>query len=142
MVGQCTLRLGPAASHSTSGQPATDPPTGQPKVPANSRHPGPREFPAAYFLAIPAHRSSRRRHRGPVWRLKTVRRPPFCPNVAQAISPVVPSLSFRCPRAAHRWDSGLNARAPTLPNGVRRGQPFPAALMGLAMRRLSSQDCR
>ena len=75
-------------------------------------------------------------------RLKTVRRPPFCPNVAQAISPVAPSPSFRCPHAVQWWDSGSNAHASTLSNGVRRGQPFPAALMGLAMRRPSSQDCR
>ena len=49
-------RPGPTASHSTPGLTAlsaTELPTAQPKVPANSRHPGPREFPAVYSLTIP-----------------------------------------------------------------------------------------
>ena len=73
------------------GQPATDPPSGQPNVPANLGHPGPREFPAAYSLAIPRIAVPADGHRDPVRRLKTVRRPPIYPNGAQVISPVAPS---------------------------------------------------
>ena len=87
------------------GQPATDPPTGQPKVPANSRHPGPRESPAAYYLAITRIAAPAEGHRAPVRRLRTVRRPPIYPNGAQAISPVAPSPPFRCPHAVHRCPS-------------------------------------
>ena len=61
-------RLGPAASHSTPGltaPSATDPPTGQPKIPADSCQPGPREFPAAYSLAIPRIAAPADGHRGP-----------------------------------------------------------------------------
>ena len=91
---------------------ATELPTAQPNVPANSRHPGPRAFPAAYSLAIPRIAAPADGHRDPVRRLKTVRRPPIYPNGAQAISPVAPSPLFRCPHAVHRCpsvDSGLVA---------------------------------
>ena len=73
-------RLGPAASHSTPGltaPSATDPPTGQPKIPADSCQPGPREFPAAYSLAIPRIAAPADGHRGPCAAMKTVRRPPY-----------------------------------------------------------------
>ena len=56
---------------------ATDPPTGQPKIPADSRQPGPREFPAAYSLAIPRIAAPADGHRGPCAAMKTVRRPPY-----------------------------------------------------------------
>ena len=49
-------------------------------VPANSHHPGPREFPAADSLAIPGIATPADGHRGPVRRLKTVRRPPIYPR--------------------------------------------------------------
>ena len=87
-------RLGPAASHSIPGltaPAATELPTAQPKVPANSRHPGPREFPAVYSLTIPRIAVPADGHRDPVRQLKTVRRPPIYPNGAQAISPAAPS---------------------------------------------------
>ena len=71
--------------------------------PANSRHPGPREFPAVYSLTIPRIAVPADGHRDPVRQLKTVRRPPIYPNGAQAISPAVPSLPFCCPHAVHRW---------------------------------------
>ena len=48
-------------------------------------------------------------HRGPVRRLKTLRRPPIYPNGAQAISPVAPSPPFPCSHAVHRW---IRAKAP------------------------------
>ena len=75
-------RHGPTASHSTPRLTASLQLTQLPRklVPPRSVD----EFPAAYSLAITAHRSSRR---GPVgalcWRLKTVRRPPIYPNGAQ-----------------------------------------------------------
>ena len=56
---------------------ATDPPTGQPKIPADSCQPGPREFPAAYSLAIPRIAAPADGHRGPCAAMKTVRRPPY-----------------------------------------------------------------
>ena len=59
--------------HTTVG----DPPTGQPKIPADSRQPGPREFPAAYSLAIPRIAAPADGHRGPCAAMKTVRRPPY-----------------------------------------------------------------
>ena len=99
-------RPGPTASHSTPGltaPSATELPTAQPKVPANSRHPGPREFPAVYSLTIPRIAVPADGHRDPVRQLKTVRRPPIYPNGAQAISPAAPSPPFRCPHAVHRW---------------------------------------
>ena len=68
------------ASHSTPGltaPSATDPPTGQPKIPADSCHPGPRELPAAYSLAIPRIAAPADGHRGPCAAMKTVRRPPY-----------------------------------------------------------------
>ena len=68
------------------GLPATDP-----NVPENSHHPGPREFLAAYSLAIPHIAAPADGHRDPARRLKTVRRPPIYPNGAQSISPVAPS---------------------------------------------------
>ena len=43
-------------------------PTGQPKIPADSRQPGPREFPAAYSLAIPRIAAPADGHRAPVRR--------------------------------------------------------------------------
>ena len=79
-AGEVQPRLGPAASHSTPGltaPSATDPPTGQPKIPADSRQPGPREFPAAYSLAIPRIAAPADGHRGPCAAMKTVRRPPY-----------------------------------------------------------------
>ena len=97
---------GPTASHSTPGltaPSATELPTAQPKVPANSRHPGPREFPAVYSLTIPRIAVPADGHRDPVRQLKTLRRPPIYPNGAQAISPAAPSPPFRCPHAVHRW---------------------------------------
>ena len=99
-------RPGPTASHSTPGltaPSATELPTAQPKVPANSRHPGPREFPPVYSLTIPRIAVPADGHRDPVRQLKTVRRPPIYPNGAQAISPAAPSPPFRCPHAVHRW---------------------------------------
>ena len=54
------------------GTVATDPPTGQPKI-----EPGPREFPAAYSLAIPRIAAPADGHRGPCAAMKTVRRPPY-----------------------------------------------------------------
>ena len=71
-------RLGPAASHSVpglTGQPATDPTS-----PTISRHPG-RESPLLRILS--PSRASQLPHRclrGPVRRLKTVRRPPIYPK--------------------------------------------------------------
>ena len=85
---------------------ATELPTAQPKVPANSRHPGPREFPAVYSLTIPRIAVPADGYRDPVRQLKTVRRPPIYPNGAQAISPAAPSPPFRCPHAVHRWIRG------------------------------------
>ena len=106
---QVQSRPGPAASHSTPGlttPSATELPTAQPNVPANSRHPGPREFPAVYSLTIPRIAVPADSHRDPVRQLKTVRRPPIYPNGAQAISPTVPSPPFCCPHAVHRWIRG------------------------------------
>ena len=99
-------RPGPTASHSTPGltaPSATELPTAQPKVLANSRHPSPRAFPAVYSLSIPRIAVPADGHRDPVRQLKTVRRPPIYPNGAQAISPAVPSPPFCCPHAVHRW---------------------------------------
>ena len=79
LVANAGLLL-PAASHSTPGltaPSATDPPTGQPKIPADSCQPGPREFPAAYSLAIPRIAAPADGHRGPCAAMKTVRRPPY-----------------------------------------------------------------
>ena len=42
-----------------------------------SRQPGPREFPAAYSLAIPRIAAPADGHRGPCAAMKTVRRPPY-----------------------------------------------------------------
>ena len=103
---QFSRALARLASHSTPGltaPSATELPTAQPKVPANSRHPGPREFPAVYSLTIPRISVPADGHRDPVRQLKTLRRPPIYPNGAQAISPAAPSPPFRCPHAVHRW---------------------------------------
>ena len=101
----------PTASHSTPGltaPSATELPTAQPKVPANSRHPGPRnEFPAVHSLTIPRNASqSPQTVIGP--RAATEDRPPpslsTITNGAQAISLAAPSPPFRgCPHAVHRW---------------------------------------
>ena len=48
-----------------------------PKIPADSCQPGPREFPAAYSLAIPRIAAPADGHRGPCAAMKTVRRPPY-----------------------------------------------------------------
>ena len=63
--------------HSRPDGTVGDPPTGQPKIPADSRQPGPREFPAAYSLAIPRIAAPADGHRGPCAAMKTVRRPPY-----------------------------------------------------------------
>ena len=99
-------RLGPAASHSIPGltaPAATELPTAQPKVPANSRHPGPREFPAVYSLTIPRIAVPADGHKGPC--AATEDRPP--PSHLPQWSPghlACSSLTpFRCPHAVHRW---------------------------------------
>ena len=65
------------AIHSRPDGTVGDPPTGQPMIPADSRQPGPREFPAAYSLAIPRIAAPADGHRGPCAAMKTVRRPPY-----------------------------------------------------------------
>ena len=62
------LRPGPSASHSIpslTAPPATDSPTGQPKVSANSRQPGPGWFLAASSPRHPARLNARRWPSGP-----------------------------------------------------------------------------
>ena len=94
-------RPGPAVSHSIPSPPAppaADPSTDQPNVPANPVRGGSllRPLPVILPASTPADG-----HRGPVRRLKTLRRPPVHPNGAQAISPVAASPPFRCLHAVH-----------------------------------------
>ena len=86
--------------HTTVG----DPPTGQPKIPADSRQPGPREFPAAYSLAIPRIAAPADGHRGPCAAMKTVRRPPY-PKWNPGY---FPCSSLTPPSACPSVDSGLS----------------------------------
>ena len=96
--------------------------------PANSCHPGPREFPAAYSLAIPRIATPADGHRGPMRRLKTVRRPPIYPNGAQPSAPVAPSptlpLSSRRPSVSFGGFGLRNPAATTVrlgPKSLRIG---------------------
>ena len=59
---------------------ATDPPSGQLNIPANSRHPGPRVSLAASSPAISLTTAAAGRHRCPQKRLQTARQPPVYPN--------------------------------------------------------------
>ena len=92
---------------------ATELPTAQPNVPANSRHPGPRAVPSVSSVLILPPGPIVDRHRRPQERLQAARRPPAYPNQARIIAPVAPSPLFRCPHAVHRCpsvDSGLQVR--------------------------------
>ena len=87
-------RPGPTASHSTpdlTAPSATELPTAQPNVPANSRHPGPRAVPSVSSVLILPPGPIVDRHRRPQERLQAARRPPAYPNQARIIAPVTPS---------------------------------------------------
>ena len=90
---------------------ATELPTAQPNVPANSRHPGPRAVPSVSSVLILPPGPIVDRHRRPQERLQAARRPPAYPNQARIIAPVTPSHPSRCPHAVHLYesvDSGLH----------------------------------
>ena len=70
---------------------ATELPTAQPNVPANSRHPGPRAVPSVSSVLILPTGPIVDRHRRPQERLQAARRPPAYPNQARIIAPVTPS---------------------------------------------------
>ena len=70
---------------------ATELPTAQPNVPANSRHPGPRAVPSVSSVLILPPGPIVDRHRRPQERLQAARRPPAYPNQARIIAPVTPS---------------------------------------------------
>ena len=59
---------------------ATDPPSGQLNIPANSRHPSPRAPLAVSYPAISLTTAAAGRHRCPQKRLQTARQPPVYPN--------------------------------------------------------------
>ena len=106
-------RPGPTASHSTpdlTAPSATELPTAQPNVPANSRHPGPRAVPSVSSVLILPPGPIVDRHRRPQERLQAARRPPAYPNQARIIAPVTPShpSAVLTPSTCmNRWDSGL-----------------------------------
>ena len=70
-------RHGPAASHSTPRLTASLQLT---QLPCKLVPPRSARVPCCVFSRHPAHRSSAEGHRGPMRRLKTVRRPPIYPN--------------------------------------------------------------
>ena len=94
-----------------------------------------------YSLTIPRIAVPADGHRDLVRQMKTVRRPPICPNGAQAISPAAPSPPFRCPHALLRWirvkaplDSALDTPEYFTPESLAEGSgvapPDVALLMG------------
>ena len=89
---------------------ATELPTAQPNVPANSRHPGPRALPSVSSVLILPPGPIVDRHRRPQERLQaapaTSRLPESSPD-NRACNSLTP---FRCPHAVHLYesvDSGL-----------------------------------
>ena len=61
---------------------ATDPPSGQLNIPANSRHPSPRAPLAVSYPAISLTTAAIGRHRRPQKHLQTARQPPVYPNAS------------------------------------------------------------
>ena len=105
---------------------ATELPTAQPNVPANSRHPGPRAVPSVSSVLILPPGPIVDRHRRPQERLQAARRPPAYPNQARIIAPVAPSPLFRCPHAVHR--------CPSVDSGLGIGCRVYQIMMGLRFR--------
>ena len=81
---------------------ATDPPSGQLNVPANSRHLGPRErlLPCPILPHL-AHHSLCRPPAAPPKAPADRRQPPIYPNRARTIALVTSSPPFRCPHAVY-----------------------------------------
>ena len=73
------LKYGVGLNHLPSGRFATDPPSGQLNVPANSRHPGPRAPLAVSYPALSLTTATIGRHRCPQKRLQTTRKSPVYP---------------------------------------------------------------
>ena len=98
---------------------ATELPTAQPNVPANSRHPGPRAVPSVSSVLILPPGPIVDRHRRPQERLQAARRPPAYPNQARIIAPVTPSH----PSAVLTPSTCMNRwiRAKPSPAAARRG---------------------
>ena len=99
---------------------ATELPTAQPNVPANSRHPGPRAVPSVSSVLILPPGPIVDRHRRPQERLQAARRPPAYPNQARIIAPVTPSH----PSAVLTPSTCMNRwiRAKRAVCGIRQGQ--------------------
>ena len=101
-------RPGPTASHSTpdlTAPSATELPTAQPNVPANSRHPGPRAVPSVSSVLILPPGPIVDRHRRPQERLQAARRTSRLPESSpdnRACNSLTP---FRCPHAVHLYES-------------------------------------
>ena len=92
---------------------ATELPTAQPNVPANSRHPGPRAVPSVSSVLILPPGPIVDRHRRPQERLQAARRPPAYPNQARIIAPVTPShpSAVLTPSTCmNRWIRAYNGR--------------------------------
>ena len=80
---------------------ATDPPSSQLNVSANSRHPGPRAPLAVSYPAVSLTTATVGRHRRPQKRLQTAANLPSTRIRARIIAPVTPSPPFLCPHAVH-----------------------------------------
>ena len=120
---QFSRRPGPTASHSTpdlTAPSATELPTAQPNVPANSRHPGPRAVPSVSSVLILPPGPIVDRHRRPQERLQAARRPPAYPNQARIIAPVTPSHPSAVLTPSTCMNRWIRAKKPVVivPGGV------------------------
>ena len=119
---------------------ATELPTAQPNVPANSRHPGPRAVPSVSSVLILPPGPIVDRHRRPQERLQAARRPPAYPNQARIIAPVTPShpsavltpstCMNRWIRAKGGMAQSRMARLAASAGDVRTGASCPRSLAG------------
>ena len=113
---------------------ATELPTAQPNVPANSRHPGPRAVPSVSSVLILPPGPIVDRHRRPQERLQAARRPPAYPNQARIIAPVTPShpSAVLTPSTCmNRWIRANQAASPR-PRSLPLNNGSPGSLRRLA----------
>ena len=113
---------------------ATELPTAQPNVPANSRHPGPRAVPSVSSVLILPPGPIVDRHRRPQERLQAARRPPAYPNQARIIAPVTPShpSAVLTPSTCmNRWIRAKPGRASSQSLIVRTAIRFRSVVPGL-----------
>ena len=118
---------------------ATELPTAQPNVPANSRHPGPRAVPSVSSVLILPPGPIVDRHRRPQERLQAARRPPAYPNQARIIAPVTPSHPSAVLTPSTCMNRWIRAYTPfqTKPDAapvrliVRRVKPTPGSQLAL-----------